>query len=58
MSFGFALYPKPIFCHPVQEAMPTFHHGAVLETIMAVMHGVQGDRISAGVGRSFVRLLF
>ncbi|KAK9829788.1 hypothetical protein WJX72_007928 [[Myrmecia] bisecta] len=37
------------------NAMPSFHHGAVLECIMAVMHGMQGDRISAGVGAAMVR---
>lgn len=28
---------------------PAFHHGGVLETIMAKMNGSQGDRITAGV---------
>ena len=36
-------------------ARPVFHHGAVLETIMAEMNGSQGDRISAGVGRAKIR---
>lgn len=29
---------------------PAFHHGGVLETIMAKMNGSQGDRITAGLG--------
>ena len=40
---------------PFEEARPRFHHGAVLETIMAEMNGSQGDRISAGVGRCKIR---
>ena len=35
----------------VEEAKPFLRHGAVLESIMSVMHGVKGDRITAGVGR-------
>jgi arginine decarboxylase len=38
-----------------EEARRTFHHGAVLETIMAAMNGSKGDRISAGVGWAKVR---
>jgi len=37
--------------------MPFLRHGAVQESIMAVMHGVKGDRISAGVGRVQVYIL-
>lgn len=33
------------------EARPFLRHGAVMESIMSVMHGVKGDRITAGVGR-------
>lgn len=40
-----------------QDVKKTFHHGAVLETIMAKMDGVQGDRISAGVALMKVRRL-
>jgi len=29
----------------------TFHHGAVLETIMAKAGGVKGDTVAAGIGR-------
>lgn len=38
-----------------EEAKKNFRHGAVLESIMAQMNGVEGDRISAGVGRAQVR---
>ncbi|CAL8463045.1 g2579 [Coccomyxa elongata] len=38
-----------------EDVKNTFHHGAVLETIMAKMDGVQGDRISAGVALMKVR---
>jgi len=38
-----------------EEAMPFLRHGAVQESIMAVMHGVKGDRITAGVGRMQIR---
>eukprot|EP00884_Botryococcus_braunii_P002155 jgi/Botrbrau1/11940/Bobra.341_1s0007.1 len=39
----------------LQSAKPSFHHGAVLECIMAKMNGSQGDRITAGVGMMKVR---
>ncbi|CAL5228910.1 g12131 [Coccomyxa viridis] len=39
----------------VEDVKHTFHHGAVLETIMAKMDGVQGDRISVGVAMMKVR---
>ena len=35
----------------MEEAIPFLRHGAVQESIMALMHGVKGDRITAGVGR-------
>ncbi|CAK0784936.1 hypothetical protein CVIRNUC_008141 [Coccomyxa viridis] len=38
-----------------EDVKHTFHHGAVLETIMAKMDGVQGDRISVGVAIMKVR---
>lgn len=37
------------------EAKPLLRHGAVMESIMSVMHGVKGDRITAGVGRMQIR---
>ena len=36
------------------EAAGLFHHGMVLETIMAQVNGNQGDHICAGVGRAQV----
>lgn len=39
----------------LEDAKPFLRHGAVQESIMAVMHGVKGDRITAGVGRVQVR---
>jgi arginine decarboxylase len=39
----------------VTEARRLFHHGSVLEVIMAKMNGTLGDRISAGVARMQVR---
>lgn len=38
-----------------QEAKKYYHHGAVLETIMANVNGRQGDQLCAGVGRIQVR---
>jgi pyruvoyl-dependent arginine decarboxylase (PvlArgDC) len=35
----------------LEEAKPFLRHGAVMESIMARMQGVKGDRITAGVGR-------
>ncbi|CAM6126553.1 unnamed protein product [Calypogeia fissa] len=37
------------------EAKPFLRHGAAMESIMSVMHGVKGDRITAGVGRVQIR---
>ncbi|KAL2634997.1 hypothetical protein R1flu_006476 [Riccia fluitans] len=38
-----------------EEAQAFFRHGAVMEAIMSTMHGVKGDRITAGVGRMQIR---
>ncbi|GAB4815612.1 hypothetical protein N2152v2_008068 [Parachlorella kessleri] len=38
-----------------EEAQKYFHHGAVLECILAEIHGGRGDRVTAGVGRMMVR---
>lgn len=35
----------------LEEVKPYFHHGAVLEVIMAKAGGLQGDTVAAGVGR-------
>jgi len=40
----------------LEEAQEYFHHGAVLETIMAQMNGEQGQHICAGVGRCKVKV--
>jgi arginine decarboxylase len=40
---------------PLAQAQKHFHHGAVLETIMAAINGRQGDVLTAGVGRIQVR---
>ncbi|CAM6048753.1 unnamed protein product [Sphagnum compactum] len=39
----------------LEEAKPFLRHGAVMESIMARMQGVKGDRITAGVGRMQIR---
>lgn len=40
------------FCQiPFEEARASFHHGAVLEAIMAKAGSVQGNTVAAGVGR-------
>lgn len=36
---------------PIESVKHSFHHGAVLETIMAKAGGVKGDTVAAGVGR-------
>ena len=36
---------------PFEEARASFHHGAVLEAIMAKAGSVQGNTVAAGVGR-------
>jgi len=40
---------------PIDEVKHLFHHGAVLETIMASINGYQYDHLCAGVGRIQVR---
>ena len=39
----------------LQEAEKYFHHGAVIEVIMAAQNGVKGDTLTTGVGRIYVR---
>jgi pyruvoyl-dependent arginine decarboxylase len=39
----------------LNEAEKYFHHGAVVEVIMADQNGVQGDTLTTGVGRIYVR---
>jgi arginine decarboxylase len=38
------------------DAKKLFHHGAVLETIMASINGIRGDHLCAGVGRVKVEI--
>ena len=40
---------------PIDEAEESFHHGAVIETIMASVNGVKGNILCTGVGRIQVR---
>jgi len=40
---------------PLDEVKPTFHHGAVLEVIMAKQGGVRNQTVCAGVGRVWAR---
>ena len=40
---------------PIAQAEKWFHHGAVIEVIMASVNGVKGNTLSAGVGRIQVR---
>mgnify|MGYP001219926049 FL=1 len=40
---------------PIDEAQKFFHHGAVIEVIMASVNGEKGDLLCTGVGRIQVR---
>ena len=39
----------------IEEAKPFYHHGAVMEVIMATVNGIKGDTLTTGVGRIWVR---
>lgn len=39
----------------IEEAEKTFHHGSVVEVIMAAVNGVKGDLLCTGVGRIYVK---
>ena len=43
---------------PISEAEKLFHHGAVIEVIMASVNGVKGNTLCTGVGRIQVRRRF
>lgn len=45
-----SVMPKEAVQIGLNEAKPRFHHGAVLECIMAMQNGENGDTITAGVG--------
>ncbi len=46
-----SVLPKESYEVPLEEARLYFHHGAVLESIMAKSGSVKGDTVAAGVGR-------
>lgn len=46
-----SVLPPESYEVPIESVRASFHHGAVLETIMAKAGGVKGDTVTAGVGR-------
>ena len=46
-----SVLPPESYEVPINCVRQTFHHGAVLETIMAKAGGIGGDTVAAGVGR-------
>jgi pyruvoyl-dependent arginine decarboxylase (PvlArgDC) len=46
-----SVLPPESYEIPLAEAKKYFHHGAVLESIMAKAGGVKGDTVAAGIGR-------
>ena len=46
-----SVLPKESFEIPLKQAETYFHHGSVLECIMAKAGGYKGDTVAAGVGR-------
>jgi pyruvoyl-dependent arginine decarboxylase len=46
-----SVLPPESFEVPLASVMASFHHGAVLEAIMAKAGGERGDTVAAGVGR-------
>ena len=46
-----SVLPLESFEVPMSEAKKFFHHGAVLETIMAKAGGIKGQTVVAGIGR-------
>jgi pyruvoyl-dependent arginine decarboxylase (PvlArgDC) len=46
-----SVLPLESFEVPIDSVVSSFHHGAVLETIMAKTGGEKGDTVVAGVGR-------
>jgi pyruvoyl-dependent arginine decarboxylase len=46
-----SVLPPESYEVPIDIVKPYFHHGAVLEVIMAKAGGYRGDTVSAGVGR-------
>ena len=50
-----SVLPPEAYEIPLAEAEKYFHHGAVLESIMAKAGGRKGDTVAAGVGRIWAR---
>ena len=50
-----SVLPKESYEVPLEHAKPYFHHGSVLESIMAKAGGVKGDTVAAGVGRVWAK---
>lgn len=46
-----SVLPAEAYEVPLSEAKKAFHHGAVLESIMARAGGIKGDTVVAGIGR-------
>lgn len=46
-----SVLPPESYEVPLESVKPLFHHGAVLETIMAKVGGMRGDIVAAGIGR-------
>ncbi len=50
-----SVLPAESYQIPLAEAKKYFHHGAVLESIMAKAGGIKGDTVVAGVGRIWAK---
>ena len=53
--FYTSVIPKEAREIPFKEASRFFHHGSVLETIMARAGGHKGDTVAAGIGRIWAK---
>ncbi|MFH1222570.1 MAG: pyruvoyl-dependent arginine decarboxylase [Candidatus Micrarchaeota archaeon] len=51
VAYYTSVLPPESYEVPLEKAKGYFHHGAVLESIMAKAGGVKGDTVVAGVGR-------
>lgn len=50
-----SVLPPESYEVPLDSVKQYFHHGSVLETIMAKAGGIQGDTVCAGVGRVWAK---
>ncbi|WP_419785199.1 pyruvoyl-dependent arginine decarboxylase [Pseudodesulfovibrio sp.] len=50
-----SVLPPEAYEIPLDSVSPYFHHGSVLETIMAKAGGMRGDTVCAGVGRVWAK---